>query len=507
MSSSYFDIIILGTDLAPLMSAALLAKRGFRILVLGQQYDRADYQVGRFRLPRRPFVLGGGRGLLARRLFAELGLTQSLRRSGRVPDTAFQLALPGHRFDMPSDPAELQTEIEREFPGLLPAVEALRQRVDEHTAASDALFEQDNCWPPESLLERRRITRIEQQLAALRAGDDGVLSGFSAGHAFRPCVTLPAAFAAHCEPSTLGDLELTRLFAAQARDALIVEGGLAGLSDLLVDKIRAHSGQLRLQERATQIIVDDGAVRGVRLFGSDEVIGTAVVVIGVDVGALQRLLVDRSPLDQLIERVGEPRPTHYRYTLNAVVRREGIPVGMKRDVYFLRQLGNGLGADNVLHVELSTLDSDHRLLCAEALLPARTPSERDAALEGTRERLLSILGELVPFIDQHLVMLDSPHDGRKPWAASEDLDVALARFERRGLPTLPVIHRFTKRDSICALPVKTPLRGLLLCNQQVAPGLGVEGQFLAAASVAHVARRADRAREWMRKKLWTKVDI
>ena len=74
---------------------------------------------------------------------------------------------------------------------------------------------------------------------------------------------------------------------------------------------------------------------------------------------------------------------------------------------------------------------------------------------------------------------------------------------------MPIVYAFpvTTALSVCAMPVKTPLRGLLLCSQQVAPGLGLEGQLLAAASAAHVVRRSDRAREWLRRRLWTKVEI
>jgi hypothetical protein len=72
-----------------------------------------------------------------------------------------------------------------------------------------------------------------------------------------------------------------------------------------------------------------------------------------------------------------------------------------------------------------------------------------------------------------------------------------------------VVHAFpvTTALSVCAMPVKTPLRGLLLCNQQVAPGLGLEGELLAAVSAAKIVRRSDRSRDWMRRRLWTKVEI
>jgi phytoene dehydrogenase-like protein len=292
-----------------------------------------------------------------------------------------------------------------------------------------------------------------------------------------------------------------------SREALVLDGGLAALSDVLAEKVRAHSGQLRRGERANQIIVEQSTVRGVRLFGSDDVIGAGAVVVGVDVGLLQRLLIDRSPIDQLCERLGEPRPCYYRYTLNAVLRNEGLPLGMKRDVFFMRQPRGGATPDNALHVELSALDAAHSLLCIETLLPAHTADERDRAVDGARERVMADLGELVPFLDRHLVLLDSPHDGRKPWAAASDTDVSTAPSERRGIPTMPVLHTFAGDDPLCALPVRTQLRGLWFCNQQVAPGLGVEGELFAAASVAHIAQRADRARDWLRKRLWSKVDI
>jgi phytoene dehydrogenase-like protein len=507
VGSSYFDIVVLGSDLSPLMCAALLSKRGFRVLVLGQQYDRPDYQLGRYRLPRRPFLFAGGRGALCRRLFAELGLTQSLRRSARGAEGAFQVALPGHRFDVPGDAAELEPEIAREFPALLPRLPAFRAHLDELMQQSDALFEHDSAWPPDSLFDRRRVARIQMRLQALAATRPSLLTTLGARHPFRWGVLLPSLFAANCPAEALTDLQLTRLFTAHGREVLNMEGGFAALADLLTHKIRAHSGQLRLHERASQIVVEDGAVRGIRLFGSEDQIGAPVVVTGVDIGGLQRLLVDRSPLDQLFERVGEPRPELYRYTLNAVVRNEGLPAGIRRDIFFMRDTRVSTRADNAVHVEVSALDAAHSLLCCEALLPAQTPTEREQSVKDAREVVLAVLSELVPFIDRHLVLVDSPHDGRRPAVHASDFDASLDRSERRGVPTMPLVYSHPGSSELCAIPVKTPLRGLLVCNQQVAPGLGVEGQLLAAASAAHVACRADRAREWMRKKLWTKVDI
>jgi len=119
------------------------------------------------------------------------------------------------------------------------------------------------------------------------------------------------------------------------------------------------------------------------------------------------------------------------------------------------------------------------------------------------------LSRVVPFLREHLLLLDSPHDGRKPWARDPSSLAGTEPLERRGPRTTTAVHAFpvTTALSVCAMPVRTPLRGLLLANQQVAPGLGVEGELLAASSAAQLVRRSDRSRDWMRRRLWTKVEI
>ncbi|HJK90018.1 MAG TPA: hypothetical protein RMH26_04700, partial [Polyangiaceae bacterium LLY-WYZ-15_(1-7)] len=79
----------------------------------------------------------------------------------------------------------------------------------------------------------------------------------------------------------------------------------------------------------------------------------------------------------------------------------------------------------------------------------------------------------------------------------------------RGPQSMPVVHGYPVRGplGVCGLPVRTPIKRLLLCNEQIVPGLGDEGSFLAAWSAARVVTRSDRKKEWMRRGLWTKVEI
>jgi hypothetical protein len=115
--------------------------------------------------------------------------------------------------------------------------------------------------------------------------------------------------------------------------------------------------------------------------------------------------------------------------------------------------------------------------------------------------------ELLPFLDEHLVLVDSPHDGKPHEGELKKLTAT--QLSRRGPSTMPAVYSYPLLSNLglCALPIRTPVKRLLLCNSQLVPGLGSEGQLLAACSTARVVTWADRSRSWMRRRLWAKVEM
>lgn len=510
MPSRFYDVAVLGTELAPLTCAALLAKRGFRVLVLGQGSERPDYRVGTLRLPRRPFTLPCAHSPIVTRVVAELGLSQSLRRHATADAGALQVALPNHRFDLYGDEAALEPEIERELPEVKRPILDVHRRLLALATTSDELFEQLRAWPPRTLLERRNLVQLATRLDLdSERSADRALAELAERHPFRLAVRALCSFASNTEPDGMAELALARLWRGCLVDTIAFAAGQAELSALLVDKVRRHSGEVLPRERAASILVRRGAAVGLRVASSDEEVGCTTVIAGVDVGALQRLLEDRSPFEELFERLGEPQPRAYRYTLNLITGAAAVPEGMGREVLFVRSPDDNTHGDGTLHVQRSTLSAGRTLLCVETTLPAAAVEKRDGTLTDVRERVLAAVTELVPFVGKHLQLVDSPHDGRKPFALDTGLDVETDPVEGRGPHTMTPIHGYPVSTalSLCAMPVRTPLRGLLLCNAQVAPSLGIEGELLAASSATHEAQRADRGRDWLRRRLWTKVDL
>jgi hypothetical protein len=245
-------------------------------------------------------------------------------------------------------------------------------------------------------------------------------------------------------------------------------------------------------------------VNGLRLGRGGDEISCGFVIGGVDLSGLQRLMPDRSAFEALFDRIGEPQPRQYRYTLNVVLRRRGLPSALGASLYLV----SGHGHDETpLHVHATRLDTEHALLSAEALLSARKVEEDSSYVPGMRAQIMAALRELLPFLDEHLVLVDSPHDGRPPEGTSVKLDPET--IARRGPNTMPTVYSYPVVGALglCALPLRSPIKHLLFCNAQVVPGLGSEGLLLAAWGAARLVTWADRNRSWMRRRLWSKVEM
>lgn len=511
MTSNYFDVAFLGARFGSLLAAALLAKRGFRVLVLGQDLLSSSYEMEGTWLPRGPFTFLAAHSPIARRAFSELALHQLFRRRAAAMDPAYQVALPGHRFDVPLDPELLDREIEREFPEIKRPIEDYHRLVARISGEFDRLVERDLVWPPETFFERREFVRASAHQTFDRNGEGpDPFSELPEGHPFRLATRAPRMFATSIDPEQLNLLASVRLSAAWLGGAARLDGGYPWLEETLIHKIHTYSGEVRLRERAERILVKRHSVSGIRIAGTSEEIGCATVVAASDLGTLRRLLPDRAPLEELLERVGEPQPRYYRYTLNVGVAAEAVPVGMARDVFFVRDDKRALQGENLLHLEAHPVDEQgRRLLCVEALLPRNRIEEEPGFLDTMRERLLASLADVVPFLGRHVLFIDSPHDGRDFQNVPEKRLVSPTEPWTRGPSTMPVMYSHPIRSALglAALPLRTPIKRLLLCSEQVMPALGLEGALLAAWSAARLITKADKKKDWMRRGLWTKAEL
>jgi phytoene dehydrogenase-like protein len=511
-AKNFYDTVLVGLDLATLLAGALLSKRGFRVLVIGHGQPWPSYVMHGVRFPRAPFALTGYESPVLARVFSELAMRPTIQRRTRPLAPAFQAVLPGHRIDFGQDERALARELAREFPAARRFADELRRAARDSGAQLDRLLERDLMWPPDGFFERREFTRaaahtpFASQPAHHDHGDSSLLEAEVDGA--RPLAKIFELAArtldAGAQPTEFSARSL-RLLDSLLSAAELDEGGLSGLFELLIESIRTHNGSLRLTERVDGLTVKRGAISGLHLFPSDEEIGCHHLLWGLPVARLGALLPDGVALAPLFAEVGEPRPEYARFTLNLLLDRGAVPEGMARRVLLV---SGEPGREPVWVQTESTPDGQRAILTAEARISLRDGAERAPQLAGQRERLLARLSSLSPFLQEHLELIDSPHDGLPAYDVRGQSSFEIRDGSRRGPDTMETVYAYprTRVQGAAALTVRTPIKRLFLCNGQVVPGLGLEGTFLTAWSAARAVTRSLN-RDWMNRGRWTKVEL
>jgi hypothetical protein len=151
---------------------------------------------------------------------------------------------------------------------------------------------------------------------------------------------------------------------------------------------------------------------------------------------------------------------------------------------------------------------DLALLVAEINLPTRGP----LTLFEARDAVLSTLREHLPFLDRHLVVVDSPHDGLPLHDYSSGTRRDIDRIHVQGGAAGPESMQWLWSVEppgyldLCGEPIRGPIPGTFLVGKTVLPALGQEGELIAAWGAARIVSRRDRARQKMRRQMWSKIE-
>jgi len=506
---SFYDVIVVGASLSALAAGALLARRGFRVTVVGHGARAATYEVPGFALRRALSTVCIAETPAFRRVFAELALMPAVRRRLMPTAPAWQVVLPRHRLDVHAAAEVAMAELLREFPEIQRPMEDFQTVVGRADAQLDALLGEDLSWPPDGFFESRRAARHLRAtpFGAGGAGGD-ILSEFAAAHPFRVVVEAQARFSTSVDPTQLSALARARLHALGLRAATLTDGDVDGLRRMLEEKIAQHGGDVRARDRVEQLVVQGGAVRSARLSGTDEELGCAFAVSALDGAETLRLARESAPR-AYAERLLGVRPALHRYVLNAVLPAEALPVGMARRLFVVADPSRALIEENLIAVEVAAPNlGGFSTVTASALLPRSSVEEGAGYLGLVRDRVLRRLAEVIPFFDENVVLVDSVHDGVPPEARRLPPD-APAPPRRAGLPEpMESLDHFAALGALglFAMPWRSPVSGLFLVGRQGCPALGLEGELMTALSVARAITRTDRSKERMRRELWSRVE-
>jgi hypothetical protein len=531
MTDRYYDVIVVGRSLGALAAAALLARRDFTVLVIGQAQRTADYHFEGKTLRRRAFTMLAAGSPVWRRILGELAQTQTWSRRIEPISPTLQLLLPGTRLDVSPDPNLFRREVEREFPEARRLVGALYRDFGRVAAAADGAFERDAIWPPGTFMERRETGRVASTLPYARAEPHAdLLAEFPRGHAYRRIVTESVRFATDLSAYPPA-FAAARLHGAWTRGLVVLGGGERELDEMLIDRVGSNGGVCRMNERVAGIEVRRGAASGVQLDGDAQPVGAGLVITdmwGEELAALaggQGISKKaQSGWPRVIAGTG-------RFVVSVLTRRAGVPVPLGREALVITPGGPG-GLGHTIHLQQAPCaDPDEVLLVAELLLSERDPLPKHEARAWVVERLCREL----PYLDRHVLLVDSVHDGLPLWRFEPATAEASAVVDQvQGADRLPKLARQPVEVERTALegaatraepmerqldvdppgylglagePIRGPIARTLLVGRSVLPALGQEGLLLAACGAARLVTRSDKRKARMRREMWTKIEI
>jgi hypothetical protein len=487
VDTNYFDVVVYGPELTGLITAALLGRRGLRVLLCGHDRLPATLQAGPYTLAREPGILPPPDSEPVARVLRELGHTQIVRRRAPQAQPSLHFVFPGRRVEFSSGVEAVLAELAREFPDDHRNIEPILGRLRATSAILDPLLGSDMTLPPQGFWERRDVSRIAAQLPP--PGTD-LLAPLGAHHPIRAGLATLGALASGFAPADLGSLVQARAYDVSRKGFFRLATG-ADLRGLFLDKISSFSGEVRDDIVPTELVWRRGILNGLRVRPRNETIGFGTLVWAGSAASLVALAGSESPR-RLRETASSIRAACYRYVLCMLVRPQALPEGMGPRVIAVRDPAKPKLEENAMSITVGLPPPRHPNqipIWVECLVTA-SASESLGYLSVVRARLREELTRIMPFYDRHLVAVASPHDGLPPElgpAARPDPTQTGRLPNLRPLPMAPALSCDLQRVlGLGGATHATGLKNVYLASNENLPGLGCEGQFVSAWGVARL---------------------
>jgi hypothetical protein len=486
VTTNHYELIVLGSDIAGLVAAALVARRGKRVLVIPDGSTHGTYRLGARSLPLEtaPVVHVGSPPV--QRVFHELGLQQMVKRQHASVDGLIHMVLPDERIDLEPAEANFLEETTRQWPDdPIEAAWALQRRWSQ---ATDEVLEQllasDNALLAEGFWGRRFLGRVAAQLP----GEDvDPLDPLPAGHPLRAAARCIEPWLQHLSPAQIGraaSLRIRGLWSAGPQD---LPGGQARLRELLLQRIELHSGEIKRDLRVADLLVKRGRVVGISLLGKQDRYGCDHLIVATD----PRRLLDGPLQPHVLPKalgmsIAAIEPVAQRYVLHLEIESAGLSPALAGLVLTVPRPAPdedpGGAADRSQHGIGSTCirlyeghHEDTRRLAITRLVPA------GASMDGLRDEIVDDLdgAGVLPFCRPYVQWMHSPHDGLDPTdGLGRPVSEAGPSGVRQPMSSVYVYHGDVTLG-VGVLPHASGIRSLYLASRLTLPGLGLEGEFAA----------------------------
>lgn len=495
-------VVVVGAGIGGLTAAALLAQSGYDVLVLeAQTYaggSASTFVHKEYRFESGATVAGGFQPNGPHYIAAEL---LDIDWHVHVHDPAWVVHLPDRTIELTQDNADVLAK----FPDTAPFWEEQSRIAD----LAWRMSAQGLPWPPRDLSELFQLAKVglgnfPQDLRLIPFAFSSVRQWIN-----RNGLGDDQAFIRFMDATLLISAQTTTpyvnaLYGATAMDlprqgVYHVEGGIGGIAEQLVSKLRELGGDIQFRQHVTRIERDDnGCVTGVyakkgqratkeTFFPADWVIANTTP------WSLNALLQDASPAKLRAEIQRRP-DTQGAFVLHLGVRNDGLPDNIPDHHQIIRNMTGAMGEGETLFISISP------------------EWDKTRAPEGMRAVTVSTHTAVQPWWDLLASDEDAYHRRKEEYASRiiATIDEKIPGFARAVdlvLPGTPVTYEFyTRRHKgmvggfpqtslFKARSPRTGIPNLRLVGDSIFPGQSTAGVTLGAIRVAKdVIRQGDRFR-------------
>jgi hypothetical protein len=447
-----YDVIVIGGQLGGVLATALFARRGLQVLHVPHDGLADPYAHGDVKFPHAPFLLPPVKSIPPfDEAIQELGLTTVIARA--LQSVPLQLLEDDRWFELSHDEKRRGPELARALGADAEAWDELVRKAQAAGDASDSFFQAKLEFPPEGFFGRWKFKRQLPKFPGLEL--DTPLPADALLRKLTPFVA-----SIEAPPTLTRARVLGRTLAGPA----IYTGGREALWNQLAERARELGADVLAGDEAVERVVLEGSTVGVRLARQDTVYRAGFLVAATDLEVLTRLMPEKQRKAGLA-RAPAVAAKKAIATFHFVLPEKALPRG----------LGNlalldapALDGGAVLLQLTAGPTAEQRVLSASVQAPIGLRAGGEHAIEALRGQVLTALARVMPFTRPHITLqstpwLDAPH-------------VVDGRAEVQPLTQLPPEAWL----GVAGHPTQSPWKRVMLASRQVLPGLGFEGEVLAA---------------------------
>lgn len=472
MLEKYCDILVIGTDLPGLVTAAFLARRGLTVQVIDPDlYSDHHPQPD-------PICITNKHSKLLRSILGRLNIPEVNIQNFINKESTLQFIYPKHRIDILNNPLAYFEEVEREFPEHSDALKKFyeNQAKIRHQFDVNELLQQLIPW---TFKEKRVFKKfiLDQKLDE-KSSDYKQLSSKSDEIARFLEAQYLLAFQGFCESPF--QYQVSDLFNPGDGEIFSVHGGLSEIKKMLLDRIGHYDGVVRKKVQINKLLYRNGAFEGVDLDDINGAVLSKYLIWNSSFSSLCDVLPDKWRFKKYSKLKEFENYNYNWFSTSFEVDKTYLPSPLKTNSILIEDETKPLVGGNLVYLQVDQSKNQPKAtLWAHFILPHDALEKDNQSFTPYFENIHKRLSWLFPFADKSLkhtfplIAEEVSSDTLFP-LGEDDFQIFKYSAKKHALRTLNP----NEFHDLLPLHYRTSIQNFFLSNSLILDGFGIEAKLI-----------------------------